>query len=380
MFYVVVKMKTFRIICAMTARTKGIGFENELPWPRIKEDMDFFSYTTTKTVGADRLNAVIMGRQTWESIPSRFRPLPNRLNVVITSKSVEANDRTVYVSSLDQALDYCYNSTIVEDTYVIGGQRVYTDAINRPDCSKLLLTKINAEYECDRFFPNIPGWMRLSGARNVMSDGISLSFETYDNVADLESDELQYTALLKEIMDHGESKDGRNGNVLSIFGPQHTFDLRKGFPLLTTKKMFFDGIVNELLFFLRGDTDANILSSQGVKIWNENTTREFLDSRGLKHYRVGDIGPMYGFNFRFFGAPYEGCDADYTGKGYDQLWHLMNLLVNDKNSRRHLMTTFNPSTVSQSVLAPCHGLTIQFNVRANGELDCKMYQRSFGRH
>jgi dihydrofolate reductase/thymidylate synthase len=362
----------------MTEKTRGIGFKNRLPWPKLKADMEFFASITTKTASSDKLNAVIMGRHTWDSIPPKFRPLPNRLNVIITStlKQLQDHKDTVYVGSLDQALQYCYSSAVIEDTYVIGGQQVYADAINRLDCSKLLLTKVDGDYECDRFFPNVPGWMRLTDSKRVVSDGISLNFETYDNIADPNSDELQYTALLKEIVETGESKDGRNGKTLSIFGPQHIFDLQKGFPLLTTKKMFFDGIVKELIFFLRGETDANILSNQGVKIWNENSTREFLDSRGLKHYKVGDIGPMYGFNFRFFGAPYEGCDANYASKGYDQLWHLVNSLVNDKNSRRHLMTTFNPATVSQSVLAPCHGLTIQFNVRSTGELDCKMYQRS----
>jgi len=369
-------MKRFRIICAMTEKTRGIGFKNQLPWPKLKADMEFFANVTTKTVSPDKINAVIMGRQTWESIPLKFRPLPNRLNVVITSKQFQDANNTVYVTSLDRALQYCYDSTVVEETYVIGGQQVYADAINRLDCSRLLLTMVGNDYECDRFFPNIPGWFRLTDSKKAITDEVPISFDTYDNIADPTSDELQYNGLLKEIVETGESKDGRNGKTLSIFGPQHTFDLQKGFPLLTTKKMFFDGIVKELIFFLNGETDANILSNQGVKIWNENTTREFLDSRGLKHYKVGDIGPMYGFNFRFFGANYEGCDASYAGKGYDQLWHLINSLVNDKNSRRHLMTTFNPAMVSQSVLAPCHGLTIQFNVRATEELDCKMYQRS----
>ena len=366
-------MKTFKIICAMTEKTRGIGFKNQLPWPRLKDDMDFFTQMTTKTINPALSNAVIMGRNTWESIPEKYRPLRDRLNIVITSKNI--ND-IVCVNSLDQALDYCYNSKLIENTFVIGGQQVYNDAINRFDCSKLLLTKIDGEYECDTFFPNIPIWMKLTNSNQVVCNNISLKFETYNNIADPNSDELQYTHLLKDIMENGESKDGRNGKTLSIFGPQHTFDLQTGFPLLTTKKMFFDGIVKELIFFLRGETDANILSNQGVKIWNDNTTRQFLDSRGLTNYKIGDIGPMYGFNFRFFGAKYEGCDYNYEGKGYDQLWHLINSLCNDKNSRRHLMTTFNPAMVSQSVLAPCHGLTIQFNVRSTGELDCKMYQRS----
>ena len=379
--------KGFSIVCAMTRKSHGLGFKNRLPWPKIKEDMDYFYSTTTMTNDCNKMNSVIMGRNTWESIPEKFRPLPNRLNIVVTSnpdkiptihRSQSTNDTPIIgVNSLDQALNHSYNTKYIENTFVIGGQKICEDAIQRMDCSKLFLTYINKEYESDVFFPKIPKWMNLSNSNKVVTTkGIELDFETYDSIADPESDEIQYTNLLKDIIENGESKDGRNGQVISLFGPQHTFDLQKGFPLLTTKRMFFDGVIKELIFFLRGETDANILSNQGVRIWDGNTSREFLDSRGLNHCIDGDLGPMYGYNFRAFGAPYEGCDKSYVGKGYDQLWHLVNSLVNDPNSRRHLMTTYNPATVKESVLAPCHGLTIQFNVRSNGELDCKMYQRS----
>ncbi len=154
--------------------------------------------------------------------------------------------------------------------------------------------------------------------------------------------------------------------------------------------MTFKTIVKELLFFIQGDTDAKKLNAQGVHIWNKNTSKSFLQSRHLK-YELGDMGPMYGFNWRHFGAKYNGCNVNYGGQGYDQLRVLLESLTRDPNSRRHLMTTFDPSTVELCVLYPCHGLTIQFYVdfdndfdpKCNptyelnkGKLSCKMYQRS----
>lgn len=351
--------KTFKIICAVD-RNGGIGFKNQLPWPKIKEDMKYFREITTKTTDQNKQNAVIMGGKTYESIG---RYLPDRINFIVSK---------IYNQPLDHTLDVCHRTEQIENIFVIGGEQLFTEAIQRLDCSEIYVTRIDKEYECDRYFPKIPSWFSLLSSRSEND----LTFEVYKNIADPTSDEKQYLSLLKEIIETGEDKDGRNGKTLSIFGPQHVFDLQKGFPLLTTKKMFFSGIVKELLFFLKGQTDSNILSNQGVKIWEGNTTREFLDKRGLTNYKVGDIGPMYGYNWRHFGHKYEGCENNYENQGYDQLYHLIDSLIRDRNSRRHLLTTYNPAVVSESVLAPCHGIAIQFNVRANDELDCKMFQRS----
>lgn len=187
--------------------------------------------------------------------------------------------------------------------------------------------------------------------------------------------ELPYLQLVHDVcMNNISSRMTRNAITISTFGPQLEFDLEKGFPLLTTKKMFWKGIINELLFILRGDTDATILKNLGINIWNDNTTREFLDSRKLD-YKVGDMGPMYGYILRHQGLKYEGCDKKHEG-GYDQLLNVINLLKNDPTSRRIMMTTFDPSQVEHSVLAPCHGLLIQFYVDNKGLLSCKMTQRS----
>lgn len=188
--------------------------------------------------------------------------------------------------------------------------------------------------------------------------------------------EQQYLDFLAEIIDHGHCRETRNATTRSLFSRQLKFDLADGFPLLTTKTMFWRGIVEELKFFLSGSTDATLLDRANVKIWNDNTSRTFLDSVGLSHYEPGDMGPLYGFQWRHFGATYSGCKVDYTGKGTDQIQYVVDLLARDPFSRRAFMTTYHTDQLTQSPLPPCHGLTVQFGVDKNYRLDCHMYQRS----
>ncbi|MCJ7636329.1 MAG: thymidylate synthase, partial [Nitrososphaeraceae archaeon] len=143
------------------------------------------------------------------------------------------------------------------------------------------------------------------------------------------------------------------------------FDLEKGFPLLTTKKIFLRGVFEELLFFLKGDTNANHLSERGVKIWDPNTSREFLDSVGLSNYNQGDMGPMYGFQFYHHGVPYRGMNEDYGNQGFNQIEYCLNLLKTDPYSRRILMTSFSPFQAKEGVLYPCHSIVVQFYVESS---------------
>ncbi|KAL8427012.1 hypothetical protein ACSSS7_007930 [Eimeria intestinalis] len=133
-------------------------------------------------------------------------------------------------------------------------------------------------------------------------------------------------------------------------------------------------VVEELLWFIRGDTNANNLSKLGVKIWDLNATREFLDSRGLTDREQGDIGPVYGFQWRHFGAEYSNMHADYTGQGVDQLKDVIQKLRTNPHDRRILMTAWNPSALHLMALPPCH-LLCQFYV-SSGYLSCLMFQRS----
>lgn len=190
--------------------------------------------------------------------------------------------------------------------------------------------------------------------------------------------EQQYLDLVKEIIETGYIDHGRNGKTLAKFGHTMRFSLRDGtLPILTTKKVAYRSCFEELFWFIRGSTDNRELQEKKVYIWNGNSTRDFLDSRGLYERSVGDLGPVYGFQWRHFNATYTNSKADYTGKGIDQLQTIIDDLKNEdtRNSRRHIMTAWNPCQLDEMALPPCH-MTCQFNVRDNQYLSCALFQRS----
>lgn len=197
---------------------------------------------------------------------------------------------------------------------------------------------------------------------------------------------MQYLNLIRYILDHGALRiDRTNTGTRSVFGTQMRFSLSNGtIPLLTTKRVFWRGVVEELLWFIRGSTDGRILKvvfmlylcqqNKNIHIWDENGTREFLDKVGLTENEEDDLGPIYGFQWRHFGAAYEGRDKDYTRKGVDQLQEVIRLLRDDPYNRRIILSAWNPCDLKKMALPPCHVLA-QFYVQ-NGYLSCQMYQRS----
>jgi thymidylate synthase len=193
--------------------------------------------------------------------------------------------------------------------------------------------------------------------------------------------EYEYLALLERTLTYGERRSDRtNVGTISIFGEQIKFDISEHIPLLTTKKMGWKSIIHELIWFLKGDTNANHLKEKGVNIWDGNTTREFLDNRGLTSYPVGDIGAGYGFQWRHSGAEYKTCDTDYTNQGFDQVAYILNELKTNPTSRRMYMTAWNPNALDKMALPPCH-VSAQFYVNIDNNtnekhLSCHMYQRS----
>ena len=193
-----------------------------------------------------------------------------------------------------------------------------------------------------------------------------------------EHEEYQYLNLLHDILQHGVMEKGRNGNTKSVFGSSMYFSLENGkIPILTTKKTAWKTCLKELLWFIRGDTNNEHLQLDGVHIWDGNGSREFLDSRGLSNNRVGDLGPIYGHQWRHFNADYKTCDEDYSGQGVDQLQEIIDTLKNPetRTSRRMIMTAWNPCKLNEMALPPCH-ILCQFNVTDGSKLSCSMYQRS----
>jgi thymidylate synthase len=191
-------------------------------------------------------------------------------------------------------------------------------------------------------------------------------------------EEYQYINLINTILEKGYNESGRNGNVKAIFGTSMRFNLSNNkIPILTTKKLAWKTCLKELLWFISGSTNNKILKQNNVRIWNENASREFLDSRGLNNLEEDDLGPVYGHQWRFFNAPYDTCETDYTNKGVDQLKYIIDSLKdpNTRSSRRLIMSAWNPQQLDQMALPPCHVLA-QFNVFDDDKLSVALYQRS----
>ncbi|KAI3647670.1 hypothetical protein MP228_007891 [Amoeboaphelidium protococcarum] len=196
-------------------------------------------------------------------------------------------------------------------------------------------------------------------------------------------EELQYLYLIQKILKDGEYRSERTGTgTKALFAPpQLRFSLQSDtLPLLTTKRVFYKGVVEELLWFVRGETHARTLQEKGVKIWDGNASREFLDSRGLKQNETGDLGPVYGFQWRHFGAEYQGHSADYSSQGVDQLRSVIEKILRNPTDRRIIISAWNPAALDKMALPPCH-LLCQFYVSNPGssdsaQLSCQMYQRS----
>ncbi|KAF7019129.1 hypothetical protein CFC21_032334 [Triticum aestivum] len=409
--------RKYQVVVAAT-REMGIGKDGALPW-KLPSDLKFFKDLTMATADPSKKNAVIMGRKTWESIPTKFRPLPGRLNVILTrsdSSDYATVENVVTCGSLDSSLELLasapYSSTI-EKAFLIGGGQVLRESLNASACEAIHLTDIESTIECDTFIPPIDPlvfhpWYSSSP---VVENNIRHSFATFvrvrksaeeandSNLSELTSndakkkkfeiqnfsflpkmifekhDEYQYLNLVQDILRSGARKNDRTGTgTISKFGCQMRFNLRKNFPLLTTKRVFWRGVLEELLWFISGSTNAKVLQEKNIRIWDGNASREYLDSIGLSQREEGDLGPVYGFQWRHFGAEYTDMHADYTGKGFDQLADVINKIKNNPDDRRIIMSAWNPTDLKKMALPPCH-MFAQFYVE-NGELSCQMYQRS----
>lgn len=181
--------------------------------------------------------------------------------------------------------------------------------------------------------------------------------------------ESVYLSELAEVLSQGEERrDRTQTGTKSLFGRQLTFDLTDGFPLLTTKRLPFRHIVYELFWFLSGATDTEYLKKNGVKIWEGNTTEEFIRKRGLD-LPVGSVGKLYGYQWRHFGA------GRHSDQGVDQIQRVLDILMSDPTSRRMVISAWNPCDLDQMVLEPCHVL-FQLYVRSGKYLDGSLYMRS----
>ena len=367
----------------------GIGKDNDMPW-KLPKELSYFKKITTHSTNPLLKNVVIMGRKTWDSIPHKYRPLEDRINIVLTrNKDTDKNTDKItnkgvlFCDSIESTLELLEKLGHInkDNIFIIGGTSIYKETINK--CHKLYITEIYKDYSCDTFFPIIPNDFKLTTVSKFIEDnGVYFRHLVYSNNIRVEEEwknkeEEAYLDCMRKIMLTGIQKiDRTQVGTLSIFGDMFKYDLRDTFPALTTRRQFLRGIFEELKFYMIGKTDNKILNDKNVTIWNGNTTRDFLDKRGLNHYPEGDMGETYGFNFRHYGAEYKTCKDDYTNKGFDQLTYALNLIKTNPTSRRIIIDIWNCSTLDKAALPPCL-CKYQFNVNTEtNELDLIIYLRS----
>ena len=375
----------FNIIVAYCEQN-GIGKDNEIPW-KLKEELKYFKKITTHTTTPILKNVVVMGRKTWESIPPSYRPLAGRVNIVLTrNPNYRLEDGVFRVSSLSEALDKIdeIHNINRKNIFIIGGESLYRECISHKQCSKIYLTKVYKKYECDRFFPTIPDKFKLTGVSPFHNENdvyyrkfVYTNSDNSDIVLWKNTEEYQYLDCMNKIIKTGNINSDRTGiGTYSSFGERFIYDISETFPLLTTKKMWVRAVFEELKLYLSGKTDNSFLNDKGITIWNGNTTREFLDSRGLENYPEHDMGESYGFNFRHYGAEYKTCKEDYTGQGVDQVKYVIDLIKNNPSSRRIIIDLWNCSTLHKAALPPCL-CKYQFYVNSSeNKLDLMIYIRS----
>ena len=385
----------------------GIGMSGGLPWS-LKSDLQHFKRVTLGTKDPGQINAVIMGRKTYESLPAAYKPLPGRINIVLTNNPPEPLDnkiditKPIYVNAniLMSTLEFLYLNCNLNAVFIIGGTSIYCWALDNLVLNEVYITEIyqNEKKDMskyDTFFPEYDHTKWIQSNNNMLhitavspiktENGLNYRFITFmnsdaiakNNTVRWINPEMQYLNIMNDILVNGVDRGDRTGTgTLALFSTVQKYDLSMGFPLSTTKRMFFRGIFEELALYISGKTDNKILQDKNIHIWDGNTSREFLDKRGLTSYPDGDMGETYGFNFRHYGAEYKTCAVDYGDQGYDQLSNLVNLLKTDPMSRRLIINLWNPATQDKAALPACL-MMYQFFVNPHAKtLSCQIYLRS----
>jgi dihydrofolate reductase/thymidylate synthase len=335
-------IKPFSCIVAYCRQNMGIGKDGNLPWPMLRADLKNFAKITSSTESltensfdiaqksilfnsvltqhlvaknaetqakSQKINAVVMGRKTWESIPQSKRPLQNRLNVVLTSKPDEfrkqleeagtPQENVMVCSSFETAMVDLSADAGVGEIFVIGGSSLYEKSINgeyKDYCKLIIATRINKLFECDTFIPEVENVSKdsvfapLHVSETYSQGDITFDYCFFGNCNILSTrpelvpnklmnkyekhPEMQYLEAIDDIIKTGKYKDDRTGTgIYSKFGKQMRYDLSKSFPVLTTKNVFWRGVAEELLWFAKGDTNAKKLSDKKIKIWDGNASR-----------------------------------------------------------------------------------------------------------
>ena len=294
-------------------KNRGIGFRNEIPW-----DM------STDLVQLENLtkgHIVVMGYSTYSTLLTvSGRLCDGRTHVVVTPNDVPEATGVIFssVTNIDKVLAKLTGCCVVEtDVFVIGGEKIYEHFMNKFEY--LYVTYLDRLFDFHEKFPEIDESFELVKFSNHGIDPESgcvvhrLEYQKTDGVNKVDR---EYTELCKRVLKNNEGKrnDRTGTGTFSIFGDQIRFDISKSIPILTTKRIPWKSCIEELLWFLRGDTDANILKGKGVNIWNGNSSKEAQSRVGLDHLREGDCGANYSFQWRYFGQEYISCETPYKKK------------------------------------------------------------------
>lgn len=365
--------------------------------------IDPFSCTT---LCAYMRNCVIVANQGLMKMTNDLQALtiPVKEIVVIASDSYESSRPIRKTKDLKSCISYLTAHHQSTRWWVVGDNEFSNEMISngvvmdvhlsksyatgnmpeRVSVSQCLLPQ-SVSFDKDMLDQPQPGFKLVSSTMDLRSDTRS-----HRHYARRNHEELSLLEAMKDILANGFHSPNRTGiDTVSVFGKHFEYRLIARvdpktniryyqFPLLTTKKMFIRGIFEELKWFLSGGTDSKVLEDKGINIWKGNTSREFLDSNGLSHYHEGETGPIYGFQWKHFGATYVPGKHDYTGEGIDQIQNVIQSLKTDPFSRRHIISGWNPLQLSEMCLPPCHVL-YQFMVHehdGNRYLSLSMYQRS----
>lgn len=343
----------------------GLAKSNNIPWKYL-EDLKFF-----KTITAN--NVVIMGRKTWDLLPMKYKPLPDRFNVVISKNEIkDIFCPNIVFNSVDDCVEYfSYHKSKYKNQkkIVIGGKSIYEQFFMKNLIFEIYVTAINKIYDCDMFLEYLPDIDECK--LEIKATHPDLTFCKYNVINRGEQEMLN---LMAYIINNGDKRIDRTGvGTLGVFSRELRFNLNNwNIPLMTTRPVSLRIVFEELMWILRGQTNNKILNNKKINIWDDNTTREFLDKQNLKDLPDGDIGASYGFLMRHYGEKYINCDYEYNG--FDQLQYAIDLIKNNPSSRRIIINLWDPTQLNRMVLPPCvYGYQFYVN---NNRLSCKMIQRS----
>ena len=402
----------FNLIYSTSISNNGfiLGVNNDL-YVKLKKDMEYFKSITSNKIN-NKTNSIIMGYNTWVSLNKK--PLENRINIVITSKhydELSGQTECLAFKTMDDCIDYL-KSNDMGTVFVIGGsillENIYKDYFHLVDtmyvthiicddftreeklsykennvstlqnyivklmCHDMVITEIKGEkhYEDGLIYDFV--------TNTYISKLIHFHFRVFQKNELINYYESNYLLMLKNISEKGAIMKGRNGITMSSFGHRMEFDLTKSFPILTTKRIGWKTVLRELMWFISGSTDNETLNDKGVHIWDANASKEFMESRQLDHYIKDDLGPVYGFQWRHFGAEYKDSKTDYTGQGFDQLQFIIDEIKKNPNSRRLILNSWNAADIDKMSLPPCH-VMVQFYIDNDCGykfIDAQLYQRS----